>query len=893
MTMSKRLAVHRDGLRFKKLDLHLHTPASKCFADQNVSPEDIVQAAVKQDLDAIAVTDHNSGAWVDNIKQAAAGTPLIIFPGVELTCMGGKGGIHIIALFDTNCGTKDIESLLGNLGLKPADYGNTDTVVHHDPLKVAEIIIERGGLAILAHANSSKGALQDMNGQQRTDLIQCIAIKAAEGTDFQDTDAKNRHKRVVDLLDGTDPTYKRKLAVYQASDNPTGLGDGKHALQGIGTRCSLFKLDQINIEGLGQCLADPEVRIRQDYEYAAVTYPHVSKVKITGGFLDGAEASFHQGLNSVLGAKGAGKSLLIEFLRFALNQPPSNNDIRADHESKLEHRLENYGSVEVTMVDETGREFSITRVWDPAGENPYTGEVQNPAETFPALFLSQNEIIKIAESESEQMAFIDRFFDFRSFQQRIADLDQSLEELDRSLAESLRAFRSQREIEQSIAVLNKDTGALDAGLKNPVFDQYTKLETKDRALREQDAFLDGLIDQIASTREEYDRIQPPDVPEQCATDPIVKRVADLVTQARTSMINAIADVVSILETSKKQVQSEYAKWLPQFQSAKAVYTAAVQKEGGNYKELAQKRAKSVKQLDGLQQRLNTIKQKSDQIKAIGANREEAITALKLEYENYSKERQARCQQIEQESGGRLKVRIHESSNIDEFRNRLTSLKKGSYLKDAEVERICQSADPTAFVKAIVRNGVFGKSNSIEDLAKTVGIDKERMLTLSEFLTNEFPVEQLLALEHKALAKDSPEIRYNVGENTFEPLNRLSVGQKCTAMLIVALSDGAFPIIIDQPEDSLDIRTIWEDMCVKIRRGKEKRQFIFTTHNSSLAVASDTDKFTVLEAGATQGKVVFSGSMDHSPVNEEVITYLEGGEDTYKTKYGKYRIDRIK
>ena len=93
-----------------------------------------------------------------------------------------------------------------------------------------------------------------MNGQQRTDLVQCPFIKAVEATDFQETEAQKRHKRVVDLLDGNDPTYERKLAVYQASDNPTGLGDGNHGLNGIGTRCSLFKLDQINIEGLGQCL---------------------------------------------------------------------------------------------------------------------------------------------------------------------------------------------------------------------------------------------------------------------------------------------------------------------------------------------------------------------------------------------------------------------------------------------------------------------------------------------------------------------------------------------------------------------------------------------------------------------------------------------------------------
>jgi ABC-type multidrug transport system ATPase subunit len=84
---------------------------------------------------------------------------------------------------------------------------------------------------------------------------------------------------------------------------------------------------------------------------------------------------------------------------------------------------------------------------------------------------------------------------------------------------------------------------------------------------------------------------------------------------------------------------------------------------------------------------------------------------------------------------------------------------------------------------------------------------------------------------------------------------LSVGQKCTAMLVIALTVGVVPIVIDQPEDSLDIRSIWEDMCSKIRRGKEWRQFIFTTHSSSLAVASDTDKFLIMEATSTHGKVL--------------------------------------
>jgi len=890
--MTNRRPLHREGLRFKKLDLHLHTPASKCFADRAVTAENIVQAALSKGLDGIAITDHNSGEWIDQVKKAAEGTSLAVFPGVEITCMGGVSGIHIIALFDITNGTRDIESLLGNLGLKPDQYGDTETVVQSDPLRVAAIVVERGGLVVLAHANSSKGALNDMRGQQRTDLVQYPYIQGAEGTDFGDATLKQKRKRVVDLLDGTDPTYKRKLAVYQASDNPSGNQDGQHGLAGIGTRCAYFKLDQVNIEGLAQCFADPEVRIRQDYEFAIVGYPFVRRIKVTGGFLDKAEATFHAGLNSILGAKGAGKSLLIEFLRFALNQPPANEEIRNDYLSKLEHRLENYGSVEVTVVDETGKELTFVRTWDPSDDNPYSaGGPKDPAELFPVLFLSQNEIIKIAENETEQIAFIDQFFDFRSFQQQIATLQNDLEEMDRSLSEGFAAFTTQRSIEQIVDGFKKEIVTLDAALKNPVFDQYTKLEIKDNTLRVQQRFVDDLIQKLTAHQIDYSQLELPVLPDPFEDDPGLKRVFDIASRAKSGLLDKLEEAVRELKVRKQQIEGEYSKWVPEFQTAKKLYGEAVQKEGGDYKNLAQKRAKIVKQIETQQQRLVPIKQKSDQIKPVSTRRDEAISSLKKAYEAYSKERQDRCGQLEKESGGRLMVRIHESSNVDEFRNRLVSLKKGSYVRDAEIELICTKTDPGKFVRAIVRHGVFEKIEWLEELAKTIGIDKDRMVTLSEYLKNEYPVEKLLALEHKALPKDRPEIKYNVGENSFEPLSRLSVGQKCTAMLILALSDGAFPIIIDQPEDSLDIRTIWEDMCTKVRKGKDGRQFIFTTHNSSLAVASDTDKFTILEAGATSGRVMFSGSMDHAPVKDEVITYLEGGPATYRIKFGKYKIDR--
>ena len=501
---------HTAGLHFVKLDLHLHTPGSKDFGDRAVTAEDIVEKAIAAGLGGIGVTDHNSAAWVDAVKTAAshAITDLVVFPGCEITCMGGKYGIHILAIFDPACSRADVEGLLAELQLQPSDYGQSETIVQKDPITVVQTIRRRGGLAILAHANSSKGALADMSGQQRTKLIQLSDLTAVEATDFRNADLQERQKRAIDLLDGNDPVYQRTLAVYQGSDNPAG--DGGHGLDGIGTRCSYFKMDRINLEGLRQCFADADVRIRQDFEFTTVQYPRIKSVRISGGFFDGTEAVFHEGLNSIVGAKGAGKSLLVEFIRFALDQPPLNAEILQDHEDKLQSRLQQYGTVEVIVCDETGTDVVVKRVYNPIEDNPYDPPTRyDVGQFFPVLFLSQNEIIKIAEHPDEQITFIDRFFDFRSFQREIEQAESELRELDAQLGDGYRAYRDVTEMEKLLKEAAGELERLEAALKNPAFDEYSKLDTKSRGFNDHMSYVKDLRQKITNITKEVSLLALP------------------------------------------------------------------------------------------------------------------------------------------------------------------------------------------------------------------------------------------------------------------------------------------------------------------------------------------------------------------------------------------------
>ncbi|MDE0510236.1 MAG: hypothetical protein OXI88_00380, partial [Gammaproteobacteria bacterium] len=114
------------GSRWWKFDFHTHTPASEDYGrgkDQSslrqISPQDWLLNFMRAGIDCVAVTDHNSADWVDQLKeayveleqeQAPDFRPLHLFPGVEITA---NGNIHILAIFDTDRNSADVTTLLG------------------------------------------------------------------------------------------------------------------------------------------------------------------------------------------------------------------------------------------------------------------------------------------------------------------------------------------------------------------------------------------------------------------------------------------------------------------------------------------------------------------------------------------------------------------------------------------------------------------------------------------------------------------------------------------------------------------------------------------------------------------------------------------------------------
>ncbi|MBF0440244.1 MAG: hypothetical protein HQL93_14165 [Magnetococcales bacterium] len=167
------------GSRWWKFDFHTHTPASM-DTQSNLTHQDWLLRYMAEQIDCVAITDHNSGAWIDPLKttyaqmkeQADQGRPLTgfreltLFPGVEISV---STGFHLLALFDPSATTRTITDLLAVVGYHGTD-GNSDKVTNEGPEKIIEEVLKAKGIPIPAHADgpTMKSASKLDNGSQYT-----------------------------------------------------------------------------------------------------------------------------------------------------------------------------------------------------------------------------------------------------------------------------------------------------------------------------------------------------------------------------------------------------------------------------------------------------------------------------------------------------------------------------------------------------------------------------------------------------------------------------------------------------------------------------------------------------------------------------------------------------
>jgi len=121
-----------------------------------------------------------------------------------------------------------------------------------------------------------------------------------------------------------------------------------------------------------------------------------------------------------------------------------------------------------------------------------------------------------------------------------------------------------------------------------------------------------------------------------------------------------------------------------------------------------------------------------------------------------------------------------------------------------------------------------------------------------------------------------------------PLDKLSIGQKGTVLLKLLLADGDYPLIVDQPEENLDGKFIYDELVGAFREAKKNRQVIIATNNANLVVNTDAEQIIVAEYNNNNISYK-SASLENLDLREEIIPILEGSKEAFKKREKKYGI----
>ena len=176
------------------------------------------------------------------------------------------------------------------------------------------------------------------------------------------------------------------------------------------------------------------------------------------------------------------------------------------------------------------------------------------------------------------------------------------------------------------------------------------------------------------------------------------------------------------------------------------------------------------------------------------------------------------------------------------------------------------------------------------------------------------------IEYKASNRDENVLSEFLSENwfnisfnlTYEGDSFASMSQGKQAFVILKLllefSDKTCPILIDQPEDSLDNRAIYKDLVKYLRKKKTERQIIIVTHNPNVVVGADSELIIIANQhgkdSPNQNHIKFqykSGSLentfalietkecilDKQGIREHVCEILEGGKEAFEKRERKY------
>lgn len=840
--------------------------------------QSLLAKCLELDIKVVGVADHGCVDNIDALRAELELFGIVVFPGFEIA---STEKIHMVCLFPEGTTKDQLNRYLGALDL-------TDTAEKVRPsrlgcIALAEQIKTLGGFWYAAHATNASGILFQKSNHtwRRSDLVRAAQIPGA---------VSELPQQYVNIVLNTEPDWKRErpIAVINAKDVAT-----PEDLANPGATCWI-KMTRPSFDAFKVAFLDPESRIRLNSQAHERTGSRIEKMVVAGGYLDGLDIRFSEHLNAVIGGRGTGKSTLLECLRYVLDIPPKGPQAKKLH---LEIIRENLGKatgrieVEIVSAAQHGKRYRVSRRY---GEAPVVRDAQGDASTLQPRDLlprvdiyGQNEIYELAQDAQSRTKLLDRFMsDDGTATQQHAAIQKSLSDNQQKLTKTLGEYDDlQAQIARLPRLEEEMRGFQALGIQEKL--AQTPLLARERQIAQRAADeRSRLRDALASLQENL-----PDLA--FIQDKALEGLpnADGLLPLRSALDALKQSFSQHILTMQQELAAGDAAWIAHIVDWKNSLKLGEGALEAALRSLPTLAGKSGQEIGTAYQRLMLDIERIRPLTARSASFGLLLEQQRQERRNLLAElSDVRARQLSQlqQAAKQLNRRLEEKLKVEVVaeadRAPLKAFLLACALEGVGERRLTwvdeqESLSPLALAQAI-RQG-----------SATLQVD----LRLTPLVANALctlPPSRLMELEALELAHRvdiSLNVSHSGAEPVFKPLDRLSTGQQCTAILHLLLLENLDPLIMDQPEDNLDNAFIADRIVQELRKAKVTRQFLFATHNANIPVFGDAEWIGVFTATDSQGSLGFEaqGSIDVPEIRDQVASLLEGGRDAFIQRKEKY------
>ncbi len=862
------------GSSWHKWDLHVHTPHTHLNKAYQCSEEDFIQKLCTSEIDCIGLTnyfkfDEKEFALKEKIEER--GIKVFYNLEVRLDYKNNKNeflDFHIIfsdEILSDNIKRflSDMKATIDGTEKRLADLEKDDfnkAVVNFDQLLecLEEESLNLMGKYLLGFLSRGHGSIEceflEKGGRNET-----IYKKVIDKSHFLIHSSDNQKN----LKDYRDSWLKYNKPLLQSSD--------AHKEDSIGKKYTWIKAEK-TFEGLKQIIYEPETRVSIDEEKSQDPLHKIDcvglcfdgEVKITNekGDTPFCYAGFNETLffspnfTCVIGGRGSGKSTLLQLIASAIKNKSFVKDLKHETIQKC-----------ITIQPDINMVDSVE-------------------------YLAQNEVEEFATNVSKFTEAIFNKIDSKS-SGNLKGLENQITENIKKFDEQITYWQKKTKLEEQLKNKEKERkksqNIIDTFKDKDYLDKREKLQENHKAFinlkQSKEVFL-TFIEKLKwvvnfESKENMEEKNSYDKVYNQLKQNICKELEEIDKNIKNGCFNSDEENIEKLEVEQRTLRQEIGEFLKE----KGVIDENIgDLERANY------------QLAGIEREITDLKREIEEItnkikgfsyEDIDKNIEEfkdqinkELSKINSAFEEISKKHKEEVKLIT------IKYRLNEYifegvfEDFDKWVDKGFNIQKHQskikeYLKEIELKNTID----------MQHAGFIGELYGLIDNKKAAFYE-----TMKDIFDREihFQIYRLLVLKHLRNVE-----KYKIFEVRYDKraLNETSFGQKCTAVLVVLLSLGNNPIIIDEPEAHLDSVLIANYLVTLIKKQKQKRQIIFATHNANFVLNADAE--LIIQLKNENNKIVAQSFMIESDDYKEDLLKLEGGEKAFKDRERKYGIIKDK